>query len=174
MHYLLLSSLNGVLWRKIWWRAIFSEEQLVWLRRFIDSPLMRCFLFTGWMKTSQWRWLTLAWQEIFMTRSTTAFNIRKGQSFQLSGWPLKACRHRSSQPSLMWWVCLTHRRIFSPATFISSLTWISDFKWSYGILLWELLTRGASPYPYVDPYDITHYLLKGRRLPQPQYCPDTL
>uniref|UniRef100_A0AAX7UDI1 receptor protein-tyrosine kinase n=1 Tax=Astatotilapia calliptera TaxID=8154 RepID=A0AAX7UDI1_ASTCA len=46
--------------------------------------------------------------------------------------------------------------------------------WSYGILLWELLTRGASPYPEVDPYDITQYLLKGRRLLQPQYCPDTL
>uniref|UniRef100_A0A669E4U6 receptor protein-tyrosine kinase n=1 Tax=Oreochromis niloticus TaxID=8128 RepID=A0A669E4U6_ORENI len=46
--------------------------------------------------------------------------------------------------------------------------------WSYGILLWELLTRGASPYPAVDPYDITQYLLKGRRLLQPQYCPDTL
>ncbi|XP_020789740.2 macrophage-stimulating protein receptor isoform X2 [Boleophthalmus pectinirostris] len=46
--------------------------------------------------------------------------------------------------------------------------------WSYGILMWELLTRGASPYPDVDPYDITRYLLKGRRLPQPQFCPDAL
>ncbi|CAL8337301.1 unnamed protein product [Lota lota] len=46
--------------------------------------------------------------------------------------------------------------------------------WSFGILVWELLTRGATPYPDVDPYDITHYLLKGRRLAQPQFCPDAL
>ncbi|KAI3369994.1 hypothetical protein L3Q82_024796 [Scortum barcoo] len=46
--------------------------------------------------------------------------------------------------------------------------------WSYGVLMWELLTRGAGPYPDVDPYDITRYLLKGRRLLQPQFCPDTL
>ncbi|KAF7645508.1 hypothetical protein LDENG_00203540 [Lucifuga dentata] len=46
--------------------------------------------------------------------------------------------------------------------------------WSYGVLMWELLTRGASPYPDVDPYDITNFLLKGRRLLQPQFCPNTL
>ncbi|NWH49667.1 RON protein, partial [Fregata magnificens] len=37
--------------------------------------------------------------------------------------------------------------------------------WSFGVLMWELLTRGASP---------ARCLLRGRRLPQPHHCPDTL
>nr|KAF6335506.1 macrophage stimulating 1 receptor [Pipistrellus kuhlii] len=46
--------------------------------------------------------------------------------------------------------------------------------WSFGVLLWELLTRGAPPYPHIDPFDLTHFLAQGRRLPQPEYCPDAL
>ncbi|XP_075795676.1 LOW QUALITY PROTEIN: macrophage-stimulating protein receptor [Pelodiscus sinensis] len=56
---------------------------------------------------------------------------------------------------------------------IQKFTTKSDV-WSFGVLLWELLTRGARPYPEVDPYDIAQFLLSGRRLPQPEYCPDTL
>ncbi|XP_004399314.1 PREDICTED: macrophage-stimulating protein receptor isoform X1 [Odobenus rosmarus divergens] len=46
--------------------------------------------------------------------------------------------------------------------------------WSFGVLLWELLTRGAPPYPHIDPFDLTQYLAQGRRLPQPEYCPSSL
>ncbi|XP_054202579.1 macrophage-stimulating protein receptor isoform X19 [Homo sapiens] len=46
--------------------------------------------------------------------------------------------------------------------------------WSFGVLLWELLTRGAPPYRHIDPFDLTHFLAQGRRLPQPEYCPDSL
>ena len=47
-------------------------------------------------------------------------------------------------------------------------------QWSFGVLLWELMTRGAPPYPDVNTFDITVYLLQGRRLLQPEYCPDPL
>ncbi|XP_044109478.1 macrophage-stimulating protein receptor isoform X4 [Neovison vison] len=46
--------------------------------------------------------------------------------------------------------------------------------WSFGVLLWELLTRGAPPYPHMDPFDLTQFLVQGRRLPQPEYCPNSL
>ncbi|KAL1781622.1 macrophage-stimulating protein receptor isoform X2 [Sigmodon hispidus] len=46
--------------------------------------------------------------------------------------------------------------------------------WSFGVLLWELLTRGAPPYPHINPFDLTYFLAQGRRLPQPEYCPDSL
>ncbi|XP_054708065.1 hepatocyte growth factor receptor-like [Uloborus diversus] len=46
--------------------------------------------------------------------------------------------------------------------------------WSYGVVLWELMTRGVTPYPDVDNWDILQYLKSGRRMPQPSYCPDLL
>lgn len=42
------------------------------------------------------------------------------------------------------------------------------------MLLWELMTRGAPPYSDVNSFDITVFLLQGRRLLQPEFCPDAL
>lgn len=46
--------------------------------------------------------------------------------------------------------------------------------WSYGVLLWELMTRGVTPYPDVDVFDIFSYLKEGRRMLRPRYCPTML
>ncbi|XP_062614202.1 hepatocyte growth factor receptor-like, partial [Saccostrea cucullata] len=46
--------------------------------------------------------------------------------------------------------------------------------WSYGVLLWELMTRGAIPYPEVDNWDVCTYIKTGRRLQRPEYCPPHL
>ncbi len=43
--------------------------------------------------------------------------------------------------------------------------------WSYGVLVWELLTRGITPYPQINNNFIFHHLKEGNRLPKPKYCP---
>ncbi|XP_067948211.1 tyrosine-protein kinase RYK-like [Watersipora subatra] len=46
--------------------------------------------------------------------------------------------------------------------------------WSFGVLLWELITLGQQPYSDVDPSDMSSYLYSGCRLLQPVNCPDEL
>jgi hypothetical protein len=46
--------------------------------------------------------------------------------------------------------------------------------WSFGIVLWELVTLGSQPYAGLDNYEVTQYLETGKRLPRPLRCPDDL
>ncbi|XP_044003439.1 fibroblast growth factor receptor homolog 1-like isoform X1 [Aphidius gifuensis] len=43
--------------------------------------------------------------------------------------------------------------------------------WSYGILLWEIMTLGATPYPYISAVEeLLQWLKTGRRMEKPPCC----
>ncbi|ALC39235.1 CG3277, partial [Drosophila busckii] len=42
--------------------------------------------------------------------------------------------------------------------------------WAYGVVLWEIGTLGASPYPTISNSELIPYLLAGNRLERPEIC----
>uniref|UniRef100_A0A8D0Q976 Tyrosine-protein kinase n=1 Tax=Sus scrofa TaxID=9823 RepID=A0A8D0Q976_PIG len=46
--------------------------------------------------------------------------------------------------------------------------------WSFGILLWEAFSLGASPYPSLSNQQTREFVEKGGRLPCPELCPDAV
>ncbi|KAG9478187.1 hypothetical protein GDO78_013279 [Eleutherodactylus coqui] len=46
--------------------------------------------------------------------------------------------------------------------------------WSFGVSMWEIATRGQTPYPGVENSEIYDYLRQGNRLKQPPDCLDGL
>lgn len=46
--------------------------------------------------------------------------------------------------------------------------------WSFGVLLWELVTLGASPYPGVDVHNLYNLLKAGYRMEKPSNCSQQL
>uniref|UniRef100_A0A452S316 Tyrosine-protein kinase Fes/Fps n=1 Tax=Ursus americanus TaxID=9643 RepID=A0A452S316_URSAM len=46
--------------------------------------------------------------------------------------------------------------------------------WSFGILLWETFSLGASPYPNLSNQQTREFVEKGGRLPCPELCPDAV
>uniref|UniRef100_A0A6A7FSR8 Tyrosine-protein kinase Drl-like n=1 Tax=Hirondellea gigas TaxID=1518452 RepID=A0A6A7FSR8_9CRUS len=46
--------------------------------------------------------------------------------------------------------------------------------WSWGVLLWEIMTLGQQPYPEIDPFEMGVSLRRGIRLAQPINCPDEI
>ncbi|CAB3997426.1 tyrosine- kinase Btk29A isoform X3 [Paramuricea clavata] len=43
--------------------------------------------------------------------------------------------------------------------------------WAYGILMWEVFSAGASPYPAMGNSQVVNYIMSGERLGKPGNCP---
>lgn len=46
--------------------------------------------------------------------------------------------------------------------------------WSFGILIWELVTLGATPYPGIAVQNLFHLLKQGYRMERPDNCSPAL
>ncbi|XP_049595824.1 tyrosine-protein kinase receptor TYRO3 isoform X2 [Syngnathus scovelli] len=42
--------------------------------------------------------------------------------------------------------------------------------WAFGVTMWEVMTRGKTPYPGVENSEIYEYLIRGERLKKPAEC----
>ncbi|CDS41393.1 tyrosine protein kinase ABL1 [Echinococcus multilocularis] len=51
---------------------------------------------------------------------------------------------------------------------------IKSDVWAFGVLLWEIATYGAAPYPGVELQDVYVLLQRGTRMEAPQGCPDAV
>lgn len=48
------------------------------------------------------------------------------------------------------------------------------FRWSFGILLYEIVTFGAPPYPEVPNSEVFNMLERGKRMERPESCSEEL
>jgi len=46
--------------------------------------------------------------------------------------------------------------------------------WSFGVVLWEIVTLGASPYPGMNSYELVSFLQDGYRMDKPKHCSNEL
>lgn len=62
----------------------------------------------------------------------------------------------------------------APETIAGNVSSVESDVWSFGILIWEVYSRGKEPYESLSDVQITTLLLDEERLTKPKDCPDGL
>ncbi|KAK1171236.1 hypothetical protein AOXY_G5984 [Acipenser oxyrinchus oxyrinchus] len=65
-------------------------------------------------------------------------------------------------------------RWMAPESLIDGVFTKYSDVWSFGVLLWEIVTLGKQPYPAYSNLEVLHLVQSGGRLPSPTNCPDDI
>ena len=65
-------------------------------------------------------------------------------------------------------------RWMAPESLVDGVFTSQTDVWSFGVLLWEILTLGQQPYPARTNIQVLHFVRTGGRLDRPLNCPDSL
>lgn len=65
-------------------------------------------------------------------------------------------------------------RWMSPESLVDGVYTSQSDVWAFGVLLWEIMSRGHQPYPGLSNIKAMHYVQHGGRLEKPINCPITL
>uniref|UniRef100_A0A8C3BPL6 Tyrosine-protein kinase receptor n=1 Tax=Cairina moschata TaxID=8855 RepID=A0A8C3BPL6_CAIMO len=65
-------------------------------------------------------------------------------------------------------------RWMAPESLIDGVFTNRSDVWSFGVLMWEILTLGQQPYPGLSNMEVLHHVRSGGRLESPSNCPDDL
>ncbi|XP_078416259.1 proto-oncogene tyrosine-protein kinase ROS-like [Cetorhinus maximus] len=65
-------------------------------------------------------------------------------------------------------------RWMAPESLIDGLFTNQSDVWSFGILMWEVMTLGQQPYPARTNLEVLHFVRTGGRLEKPNNCPDNV
>ncbi len=71
-------------------------------------------------------------------------------------------------------VFISIRRVRSLLNFINLCLFCQGFRWSYGVLLYELYSLGSVPYETLQKTEILEFLKGGQRLEQPQFADEKM
>ena len=70
--------------------------------------------------------------------------------------------------------CVTEIHLQLHYKLFTAMPVVTVSQWSFGVVLWEIMTKGRTPYEDVLPDDMLAHLTSGHRLQQPKSCPDDL
>ena len=65
-------------------------------------------------------------------------------------------------------------RWMSPESLSDGVFTTQSDVWSFGVLIWEILTLGAKPYPAKSNWEVLQYVRTGGRLERPSGSPERL